>query len=298
MLTTNLTRPVSKKLLLALFIVTVGADLALYICRYSYFFNTIYEAIMVSSLFIGMKLFPRLGNGKIGPRRFILKFTQMYLIFYIGSLLINSFTTVVFTDFSKDYDQFVDTSASYATSLDSGSSVSADTGGAIPPVFQWFDLVGSDLYSDTLAGLEEVYRLSYMILILLFFKKIFSRKWNSGSRDIFLMLALFISSLFFGIGHSLDTEKSWIIAIGSIVNFTNLGLLLGLLLLWTRNLWLIIIVHSVYDVITTLSWYYWEYTSLIFALVALIVCIVLAIIEKRSKLVMVDTVKSVEPTVQ
>lgn len=266
-------------------IITLGSEAVLYLSRYSYLFNALYEGIMVGSIFIGYKLHQRLmDETAVRPtkRQYILQFSKVYLIFYIGSLLINTFSTAVFQDFSDNYDQYVEESTTVATSSykedDSGETV-----GGASAIFEWFDTAGYDFYADLLAGLEEVYRLSYMIIFLFVFKKIFRRRWESGSRDIFLMLALFLSSLLFGAGHSLDTERDWRVVIGSVVSFTDMGLLLGILLLRTRNLLMLVMVHSFYDIMTTASWYYSHYTDMLCAAIIFIVFLVLRGRENRSQ---------------
>ncbi|NHM30040.1 type II CAAX prenyl endopeptidase Rce1 family protein [Neobacillus terrae] len=282
MIIKDLTQPLSKKLLIAMLAITVGSEIVLFLSRYSFLFSALYEAIMVSSFFIGWKLAPRLHGGKLQrltKKQHILQFSKVYVVFYIGSMLINIFTSTVFQDFNNNYSHYVDTSKEIAT-FTYGGDANLSSEGDVSPVFQWFDTAGYDFYSNVLAGLEEVYRLSYMIIFLLILKKVFRRKWKTGPRDIFLMLALFISSFFFGAGHSLDTEQSWPVTIGSVITFTDMGLLLGLLLLWTKNLWLLVVVHALYDIITTVSWYYFDSADFVFAAVLFGVYIVLKILER------------------
>jgi membrane protease YdiL (CAAX protease family) len=129
--------------------------------------------------------------------------------------------------------------------------------------------------------LEEVWRLAYIILFLLFIKKIFPKRWEKGSRDILLMMALFATSVLFGIDHILGSENSWPYQIGAIVTFANMGLLFGLILLWTRNLWVTVLVHSVYDITATLSWYYFQFAVEVFAVIVFICHVILYAFEKR-----------------
>jgi len=279
-MTTNLTKPISKKLLFAMLIVTIGAEVLLYLTRYSYIASTLYDAMMVSSFFIGWKLHRRLRGAEDHPktkRQLTLQFTGGFLIFFLGSTVINMYSTYTFQDFSVDYDQYVQ---DYA---ETQAYNAGDDGSSTEPVWAFFekvDMIGSDLYADTLAGLEEVWRLAYMILLLIIFKKIFPRRWESGRRDIFLMSALFITSIFFGIDHTLDSEQPWAIRIGAIITFANMGLLFGLILLWTRNLWVTVLVHALYDITATLSWYYIDYAVELFALAVLIVHLILYTLEK------------------
>jgi membrane protease YdiL (CAAX protease family) len=268
-------------LLFALLIVTIGAEVLLYLTRYSYMASTLYDAVMVSSLFIGWKLFRRLSplpEHPKRPRQLMLQFTGAFLIFYLGSMLVNVYSNMMFEDFSTDYNQYVE---DYSELL--SVEVADDGASAIGPIWTFFekiDTVGYDIYTDTLAGLEEVWRLAYIILLLVIFKKIFPRRWERGSRDIFVMAALFITSILFGIDHTLGTEQTWSIRIGAIVTFANMGLLFCIILLWTRNLWVTVLVHSLYDVTATLSWYYIDYGLELFALGVLVVHLLLFTLEK------------------
>ena len=278
----NLAKPLSKKLLFAMLIVTMGVEILLYLSRYSYMASSLYDGVMVGSFFIGWKLYRRLGSPADPPKRarqMMMQFTGAFLVFFLGSTVINIYSTNTFQAFSDDYDQYVQ---DYAETQ--SFEVDGDEEGApIDPVWSFFDKVdtiGSDLYADTLAGLEEVWRLSYMIIILIVFKKLFPKRWESGRRDLFLMLSLFLTSILFGVDHTLDTEQPWSIRIGAIVTFANMGLLFGLILLWTRNLWVTVLVHSIYDITATLSWYYIDYAVEFFALGCLALHIILFTIEK------------------
>ena len=282
-MTTNLTKPISKKLLLAILIITFGAEILLYLTRYSSTASTLYDAVMVSSFFIGWKLYRRLESSqteRISPRQRMLQFTGAFLIFFLGSTVINVYSSLTFVEFNEDYDQYVQTYTD-SQAFEAGD----ETKSTLPeePLISFFDKVdtiSSDLYNNILAGLEEVWRLAYMILLLLIFKKVFPRRWGSGSRDGFLMATLFITSILFGIDHTLDTAQPWEIRMGAIVTFANMGFLFGLILLWTRNLWLTVIVHAVYDITATLSWYYLDYAVEYFILGILILHICLLTFEK------------------
>ncbi|NHC42784.1 CPBP family intramembrane metalloprotease [Bacillus sp. MM2020_1] len=282
-MTTDLTKLISKKLLLAIIIVTIGAEVLLYLTRYSSMASTLYDAVMVSSFFIGWKLYRRLRSQqdhRKSPRQIILQFTGAFLIFFLGSTVVNVYSNLTFEDFNEDYDQYVqDYTESQALETEGGvdNELQDQPTGSI---FEKIDTIGYDLYNDTLAGLEEVWRLAYIILLLVVFKKVSPHRWESGRRDGFLMAALFITSILFGIDHTLDTEQPWAIRIGAIVTFANMGFLFGLILLWTRNLWLTVIIHAVYDITATLSWYYIDYAVEYFTLGVLIVHVALFILEK------------------
>lgn len=266
--------------------VSIGAEVLLYLSRYSSMASTFYDAVMVSSFFIGWKLYLRLRSQQDyskSPRQHLLQFTGAFLLFFIGSTVINVYSSLTFVDFNEDYDQYVqDYTESQSFEVDGGGDASLPE----EPSWSFFekiDTIGYDLYNDTLAGLEEVWRLSYMILLLVLLKKVFPRHWESGSRDIFLMAALFITSILFGIDHTLDTEEPWAIRMGAIVTFANMGFLFGIILLWTRNLWLTVIVHALYDITATLSWYYIDYAVEYFTLGILIVHVCLFILEKTNQ---------------
>jgi membrane protease YdiL (CAAX protease family) len=281
-MTNNLTQPISKKLLFSLLIIAIGVEIVLYLSRYSYLASTVYDVIMVSSFFIGLKIYQRLSTDHPKTKRQLwLQFTGAFLIFFVGSTLINIFSSFAFQDFSSGYDQFVEDYTEMPIYEDE----------VIEPIWALIDeidMVGYDLFTDTLAGLEEVWRLAYMILILIIFKKIFPRRWEKGSRDIFIMIALFVTSILFGIDHTLSSENSWQYRIGAIVTFANMGLIFGLILLWTRNLWITVVVHSVYDITATLSWYYFQFTVEVFALIVLLVHVILFSLEKRQRNLVVE----------
>jgi membrane protease YdiL (CAAX protease family) len=286
-MTSNLTKPVSKRLLFALLTITIGVEIVLYLSGFSLLAGTIYDAIMVSSFFIGLKLQPRLSNGiQKTKSQVIRQFIGAFLLFILGSTMINIYSSYAFQDFSKDYEQYVDE----YTEVVSYEVPEVEPGQAIEPVDNMWEVVGEidsvgyDIFTDILAGLEEVWRLAYIILILLVFKKVFPRSWEKGQRDIFVMLALFVTSVLFGIDHTLNSVQSWQYEIGAIVTFANMGFLFGLILLWTRNLWVTVIVHSVYDILATLSWYYFEFIVEMAALILLPIYFVLKAIEKNQKM--------------
>jgi membrane protease YdiL (CAAX protease family) len=283
-MTNNLTAPISKQLLMALLTITIGVELILYLSGYSQLAATIYDAIMVSSFFIGLKLHRRLRNGIQKTKiQLIRQFIGAFLLFILGSTIINIYSSYAFQDFSNDYEQYVET----YTEVVSDESVIVEPSEPIEPIEKMWevideiDTVGYDIFTDILAGLEEVWRLAYIILILFVFKKIFPKRWEKGRRDIFVLIALFATSVLFGIDHTLSSVQSWQYEIGAIVTFANMGLLFGLILLWTRNLWMTVLVHSVYDILATLSWYYFEFIVEIAALFLLPVYLILMTMEKK-----------------
>ncbi|ULT56466.1 CPBP family intramembrane metalloprotease [Neobacillus drentensis] len=287
-MTTNLTKPISIKLLFAMLMITVGAEVLLYLTRYSYLASTLYDAMMVSSLFVGLKLHRRISSSEriqVTKRQLALKFTGAFLIFFIGSTIINIYSSNTFNDFNVGYDQYVQDYTDMQMDVDQHSET-VDSETKTKPdstFFEKVDTIGPDLYTDALAGLEEVWRLAYIILLLVVCKKFFSNRWASGRRDIFLMCALFLTSILFGIDHTLDSVEPWAVKIGAIVTFANMGLLFGLILLWTRNLWVTVLVHSLYDITATLSWYYLDSAVELMTLVVLIVHVILQTVEKSQQ---------------
>ncbi|WP_059171893.1 CPBP family glutamic-type intramembrane protease [Bacillus sp. FJAT-27445] len=284
----DLVQPVSKRLFVLMLLVTVGSEAVLYLSRYSYFFSDFYNLIMVASIFLAWKLHPRFalsrkradrqetggmlscmesepyfGFGASVPKRQIVsQFAVVFLLFYLGAIVINFYSNILYPEFNQSYTEYVEESASI---IESGMEGITGEDAGVNPVLEWFDLAGYDFLSDTLAGFEEVYRISYMILFLLLVKRIFPQKWAKWPEEVFLMAALFISSLLFGIGHTLANPQPLSVTVGTIATFTDMGLILGLLLLWTRNLWLLIAVHSVYDILMTIQWYYFEWAALLFS---------------------------------
>ncbi|MEH6993139.1 CPBP family intramembrane glutamic endopeptidase [Neobacillus drentensis] len=297
-MTNNLTKPVSKRLLFALLTITIGVEIVLYLSGFSLLAGTIYDAIMVSSFFIGLKLQPRLSNGIQKTKiQVISQFIGAFLLFILGSTMINIYSSYAFQDFNEDYEQYVDA----YTEVVPYEEPKLEPGQHIDPVDHMWEVVGEidsigyDIFTDILAGLEEVWRLAYIILILLVFKRVFPRRWEKGGRDIFVMLALFITSVLFGIDHTLNSVQSWKYEVGAIVTFANMGLLFGFILLWTRNLWMTVLVHSVYDILATLSWYYFEFIVEMATMVLLPIYLVLMAVEKNQQLKKsIETVDSEE----
>lgn len=286
-MTNHLTEPMSKRLFFALISITVGVEIILFLSGYSTLAGTVYDAMMVASLFIGLKISHRLAAGTSKTKRqLFLQFTGAFLLFFVGSTVINTFSAIAFQDFSNEYDEYVQDYTEMVTYEEEQIPESEPTE-PIWTLIDEIDTVGYDLFVSTVAGLEEVWRLAYIILILLLLKKIFRKRWEQGSRDIFLMTALFVTSILFGIDHTLSSQDSWPYRVGAIVTFANMGLIFGVIMLWTRSLWVTVLVHSVYDIAASLSWYYHEFTVEIFAFIVLIVHLILLAFEKRKKKVTV-----------
>jgi membrane protease YdiL (CAAX protease family) len=251
------TKPISKKLLAAMLCVTIGAEVVLFLSRFSYLFSFIYDSIMVVTFFVGWRLNRKLNSHFIEhlqKRQKILQFTRITIIFFFGSLLLNTYSAIFFGDFTT----------SSSTPF-------------IEP-FEKSHILGYDFYIDILSGMEEVSRYVYIILFLLLFKRMFPKR-RPG--DLFLIAALFLSSFLFGIDHTLDTNHDWMSTIGIVVHYTNMGFFLGLLLLWTKSLWTMVIIHALYNITASLSWYLNKNGLVPVLLLAIIVYIAITFFGKR-----------------
>jgi hypothetical protein len=297
MLANQLTQPLSKKLLISLLIVAIGEDVALYVSRNSYFMETIYFNIMLFSIVVGVKLAPLLkeqtsiSNSK---RKLFSNFVKAFVILYVVGIINDHYSSRVFTDFADNQSSFAEDFSSQVEGFgETGAEAQAEDYSFSDRVYEWLDSIGADFYYYFLAGLEEVWRLSYMVLFLTLFRKSLSGFWGkSQSKDGFIILAVILSSLLFGVGHSLGEEQELAVFIGTVVSYTNIGLVFGYLMITIRNLWLLVFVHGLYNVLTTMTWSYFEWTTEGFVLVILLVNMVWMVIEKnRSK---VEEVKGVE----
>jgi hypothetical protein len=297
MLANQLTQPLSKKLLISLLIVAIGEDIALYVSRNSYFMETIYFNIMLFSIVVGVKLAPLLkeqtsiSNSK---RKLFSSFVKAFVILYVVGIINDHYSSRVFTDFADKQSSYAEDFSSQVGSFgETGTEAQAEDYSFSDRVYEWLDSIGADFYYYFLAGLEEVWRLSYMVLFLALFRKSLSGLWGkSQSKDGFIILAVILSSLLFGVGHSLGEEQELEVFIGTVVSYTNIGLVFGYLMITIRNLWLLVFVHGLYNVLTTMTWSYFEWTTEVFVLVILLVNMVWMVIEKnRSK---VEEVKGLE----
>jgi membrane protease YdiL (CAAX protease family) len=280
MLANQLAQPLSKKWLLALLVVAIGEDIALFLSRESYFMETMYSNIMLFSILVAMKLEPRLKDETVVSKgKLFSTFVKAFVLLYIVGVINDYYSSQVFTDFSEDRSVIAENFSGRVAEFEAG----ADTEEAMfaDRVFEWIDTIGADFYNYFMAGLEEVWRLSYIVLFLVFFKKIMPGRWEiSSSKTGFLIAAVILSSLLFGNGHSLSYEQSLTVWIGTLVSYTNMGLVLGYLLLSTRNLWLMVVVHGLYNVLTTMTWSYFSYTTEVFIFLLLLVNGVVLLVER------------------
>ncbi|MHC0036510.1 lysostaphin resistance A-like protein [Pseudoneobacillus sp. C159] len=266
MLADQLARPLSKKLLIALLMVAIGEDIALYLSRESYFMETIYSNLMLFSILVAMKLAPRLKDeatvGSVSKGKLFSTFVKAFVLLYIVGIVNDVYSSQVFTAFSEDRSLIAEDFSERVADFEEGAESKVAT--TTDRVFEWIDTIGADFYNYFLAGLEEVWRLSYIVLFLVFFKKLMPSRWERSSKTGFLIIAVILSSLLFGNGHSLSYEQSWPVWIGTLVCYTNMGLVLGYLLVTTRNLWLMVVVHGLYNVLTTMTWSYFAHTTELF----------------------------------
>lgn len=282
MLADQLTQHVSKKLLIGLLIVTIGADLALFLSRDSYFMEMIYSNIMLFSILIAVKLAPRLKDNTkaVSKTRLFSTFVKAFFMLYLVGTINTYYSNQTFTDFTEDRSVMAEDFSSRVDSFEERMSSDSAEYTRYDRIVEWVDSIGYDFYDYFLAGLEEVWRFSYIVLILLFFKKAMPRLWERSSKSTFMIAAILLSSLLFGVGHSLAYEQDWTVFVGTVVSYTNLGVILGYLLISSRNIWILVLVHGLYNVFTTMGWTYFEWATEVFVTLLLLINGVLWIIGK------------------
>jgi hypothetical protein len=282
MLADQLTQHVSKKLFIGLIIVTIGADLALFLSRDSYFMEMIYSNIMLFSILIAVKLAPRLQDRTttVSKTRLFSTFVKAFFLLYLVGTINNYYTNQMFTDFTEDRSVMAEDFSSRVDSFEERTSSDTAEYTRYDRIVEWVDSIGYDFYDYFMAGFEEVWRLSYIVLFLLFLKKAMPRLWEGSSKGTFMIVAILLSSLLFGVGHSLAYEQNWTVFVGTVVTYTNMGVILGYLLISTRNLWVLVLVHGFYNVFTTMGWTYFEWTTEVFVALLLLINGVLWIVGK------------------
>jgi membrane protease YdiL (CAAX protease family) len=274
MLANQLTQNLSKKLIIAIVIVALGSDIALYLSRESYFMEIMYSNILLFSILVGVKLAPRLklADKDVSPskRKLFSMFVKAFFILYSLSMVNDFYSSQIFTDYSESQDivaeDFISRVDSFEEDLSSDSEYTLSD-----RVLEWLDSIGYDFYNHFTAGLEEVWRLSYIVLFLFLFKKLLPRLWEKSSKDTFLIMAVILSSFLFGVGHSLSEKQEWTVFVGTVVSYTNMGLIFGCLVIYTRNLWLLVFIHGLYNVLVTLDWSYSSWTMEGFVLLILVI---------------------------
>lgn len=285
MMVEKLTSNLTKKLLFAIIVLTIGSDLLLYLIRKSEVFGDLYNILMGAAVFIGLSLHKRLRDEPTQQSKtmWLYQFCLVYVLFSLASSLTAISDTYLYPAATEEFQQQKDV---FQEDVVWQRSYVEETEAVIHPFFQFVNEAGNDLFLGILAGLEEVWRLGYIILFLLVCKILFKRTWASETaKSYFLLLALFFSSFMFGVGHTLSYETDWNVTVGTVVSYTNLGVAFGLLLLWTRNLWLLVGVHALHNTMTTLSWMYNDYLHLIIVGVFMIILLLLLplVLDKRKK---------------
>jgi membrane protease YdiL (CAAX protease family) len=273
MLANQLTQPVSKKLLFGLLIVTIGADLALFLSRESYFMEMIYSNIMLFSILIAVKLAPRLKDNTVvvSKTKVYSTFVKAFFLLYLVGTINNYYSSQIFPEFSENRSALAEDFSTKVDSYEERMSSDSAEYTRYDRVVEWVDSVGYDIYDYFLAGLEEVWRFSYILLFLMLFKKLMPHLWERSSKNTFMIVAILLSSLLFGVGHSLAYEQSWTVFVGTVVSYTNIGVILGYLLIYTRNLWLLVLVHGLYNVLKTMGWTYFEWATEVFVALLLLI---------------------------
>jgi hypothetical protein len=272
MIANQLTQTISKKLFISLLIVTIGADVALFLSRKSYFMETIYANIMLFSILVAIKLAPSLREqgAVVTKTKHFSNFTKAFFMLFLIGTINNYYGEKTFPEFSEERGMIAEDFSSQVNHFN--ENVNNDEAYTTSDrVIEWVDTIGADFYDYFMAGFEEVYRLSYIVLFLLLFKKVLPGLWARSSKDSFMIIVIILSSLLFGMGHGLSTEQSWNVWVGTVVVYTNMGLVLGYLLISMRNLWMLIIVHGLYNVLTTMGWSYFEWSTVVFVVFILLV---------------------------
>lgn len=126
-----------------------------------------------------------------------------------------------------------------------------------------------NLIETSFAGLEEVWKLSIIFLIVYFVTLLAKEKLNNTKKSIVIILAMLISSFVFGWLHTFGYSDVWFnpkITLGVSI----LGLDLVILFLITRRLWTAILTHSMFDIYNVLS----RFDVTLFELINLVVFIV------------------------
>lgn len=290
MILNRLTTNITIRNIFLLLIVTVFIDIVLYFTKYSYFLDTIYDMLTLFSFSVGIWLHKRLRDESVIPleetkrvkiAKYIKQFATVFLIFVIANTIVDIYSTNYLSSYWENFDEQV---TSYDEELNQFEDTipQASTGeDHLVNFFSTVDMVGYDFLTSILAGSEEIWRLGYIVLLLLVTKKLFPRQWLPQNKRLFLGITVGITSLLFGIGHTLAYDYNLNVWVGTVIIYSLLGVVLCLLLLWTRNLWLLVTVHAFYDVVATLSWHYIPWAVWYTAVILLVVRIFVPIVFRR-----------------
>ncbi len=259
----DLTSSITKRDIGLILIITILVDLVLYFTKFSSFMFTLYDLLLMITFYVGIKLHHVLQSNDDQPqdrKSLLSKFVIVFIAFYCAMTVIDSLSYSLFESYWDNHEQYVEDSVAY---VDSEAAEPPTENATVEDmtyyVFSIIDSVGYEFLSSILAGTEEIWRLGYMILILLVLKAIFQKTWNSKNQRPFMIAALVLSSIMFGWSHTFasyydDTS----VYIGTVILYSIAGIILGSLLLWAKNLWILVAVHSLYDVLVTISWYYFN----------------------------------------
>ncbi|MGY5609452.1 CPBP family intramembrane glutamic endopeptidase [Paenibacillus sp. ALE3] len=107
------------------------------------------------------------------------------------------------------------------------------------------------IFSAIRSGSEEVWRYSAIFSAMYFFQKQLSKLYScSLMKYLFLMISFLIITFLFGWIHTLGYSNSYFNFDVIIVTGTT-GLLFGLVMLLTRNVWSAILTHILFNLYTT-----------------------------------------------
>jgi membrane protease YdiL (CAAX protease family) len=259
----------TKPVLVGMILVTLGAELLLWGSGYSYFLDELYMYLLIASIFLAFPLHQAWKGQK--PKRstpyYIFQFCTVFLVYVTFSSLLDLSTSSYLDEFMTGYQEDLEDHLGYAPTEEEYEEYS------VHPTFEHLDYYGSAIWRDMLAGFEEVSRVAYILLTMSFFSFFYRQKKQERNHFPPLLTSLFLSSLMFGLGHILAHDYTFAEGTGSFIYYTNAGLILGVLLIWTRNLWMMIAVHSLYNLCMSSNMYLFEYSSLIIFLIVFVVCI-------------------------
>ncbi|MCA1032051.1 CPBP family intramembrane metalloprotease [Bacillus timonensis] len=286
MLPSKLIRQITKKDIALLLFITIGIDIVLYFTNYSHLMSTLYQLICMISFYVGIKLHRALKpeeNAKQPFHKLFFQFTIVYLIFYTSVGMVDSLTYSIFEPYWNNHEQVVEEANDYLQTVEEDIPESPTQDERMFYIFSIVDYVGYDFLSSILAGTEEIWRLAYIALILLFFKGIIGSRWEYMNHTPFLYIAVAVSSILFGWSHTFTADYELPVFIGTTVLTGISGAVFAVLLLWTRNLWMLVLTHALYDVLVTISWFYFDIMLEATAILLLLISAVLYIINEKKE---------------
>ncbi|WP_456278853.1 CPBP family intramembrane glutamic endopeptidase [Bacillus sp. AK128] len=271
----------TKPVLIGMLLVTVGAELLLWGSGYSYFLDELYMYLLIASIFLAVPLHRTWKEQDIKRSRlyYLFQFCTAFLVCFTLTYLLDHSTASYLDEFMTGYQEDTEDHLGYAPTFYEDIYFEEEDGDySTYHLFENLDYYGSSITRSVLAGLEEVSRISYILLTMCLISLIYRRYKPERSQFPALLTGLFLSSLMFGIGHILANEYTFSESFGSFIYYTNVGLILGVLLIWTRNLWMMIAVHGLYNLSMSLNIYFFEYSSLIIILLVFLMWTVFGIV--------------------